>query len=493
MIASPIHYTDFYKTGHRQQYPKGTSLVYSNMTARGSRIPDIDWVVMFGLQYFLKEYLGYQFRINFFNRKQSNVIAEYKRRLDTSLGPDAVPMDHMVALHDLGYLPVVIKALPEGSIVPLRVPFLTIENTHPDFFWVTNFLETMMSNILWHPMTSATISSYYRSILDSYAHLTGGNKDFVQWQGHDFSMRGQTSMEASMLSGAGHLLSFTGTDTIPAIDFLETYYHADASKELIGGSVAATEHSVMCFGGEESEYQTYYRLLTEVYPKGIVSIVSDTWDYWNVVTQTLPLLKNVIMSRDGKLVVRPDSGDPVKIICGDYEAPEGSPAHKGTVQLLWETFGGRVNEKGFKELDPHIGVIYGDSITPERALNISHILKSRGFASTNVVYGIGSFTYQYVTRDTFGFAIKATAGIVDGKEIHVFKDPKTDNGVKKSAKGWISVVREDNRLTMIDQLYPSSPEMKDSLLIPVYQDGKLLIEYSLKDIRARLTKESYEY
>lgn len=489
-IINPIHFSDFYKTDHRRQYPKGTTLVYSNMTARGSRIEDIDHVIFFGLQYFMKEYLQFQFDVHFFNLPKLKAIESYKRRLDTSLGTNAVSMDHIEALHDLGCLPVRIKAVPEGTSVPMRVPFLTIENTHPDFFWVTNFLETLMSNVLWHPITAATIAAQYRSIFEAYAHMTSDMPEFAQWQGHDFSMRGHSSLESSCVSGAAHLLSFTGTDTIPAIDFLEEYYNADSSIELIGASVPATEHSVMCFGGETSEYDTFYRMITEVYPSGIVSIVSDTWDYWKVLTEILPALKDTIMKRDGKVVIRPDSGDPLKVICGDYQAVEGSPEHKGTAQLLWETFGGTINSKGYRQLDRHVGMIYGDSITMERATNISYLLKTKGFASTNMVYGIGSYTYQHVTRDTFGLAVKATAGVIEGKEMHVFKCPKTDSGIKKSAKGWISVVYdpEIETLKMIDELYPNDPRMKESLLVPVFENGNLLVDHKLSDIRERVKK-----
>ena len=482
-MINPIHYSDFYKTDHRRQYPPKTQGVYSNMTARGSRIKNIDNVVVFGLQYFVQEYLIARFRSEFFNQPKHKVVAQYKRRLDSALGPGAVGMEHIEALHDLGYLPVRIKALPEGSKCPMRVPFVTIVNTHPDFFWVTNFLETIMSNVLWHPMTSATIANSYRILLDEYAKLTSDIPEFVQWQGHDFSMRGHSSFESSCVSGGAHLLSFTGTDTIPAIDWLEQYYGANAAEELIGGSVPATEHSVMCMGGEESELLTFERLISDVYPKGIVSIVSDTWDYWKILIEVLPILKDKIMARDGKVVVRPDSGDPVKIICGDVNATPDSPEYWGTIQTLWDVFGGTVNSKGFKQLDPHIGCIYGDSITYDRALRILEGLRLKGFASTNIVFGIGSYTYQYVTRDTFGFAMKATSGVIDGKMIPIFKDPKTDNGLKKSARG---LLRVNPDYTLSEDVTPA--EEQEGLLQVVFEDGvRSNIQY-LKEIRERLAR-----
>lgn len=485
-MITPILYKDFYKTDHRRQYPSGTEMVYSNFTARTSRIPGVNHVVVFGVQYFIKDYLIRRFNDGFFSKPKADVIGQYKRRMDTSLGLGAISTEHLSELHDLGYLPIELKALPEGSRCPLRVPLLTIKNTLPNFFWLTNFLETILSNVLWHPITSATIAHEYRKLLDRFASETSDMPDFVQWQGHDFSMRGHASFESSLCSGAAHLLSFTGTDTIPAIDWLEHFYNADAEKELIGGSVPATEHSVMCLGGNEGEFKTFERLITETYPKGIVSIVSDTWDYWQVIGDFLPALKERILSRDGKVVIRPDSGDPVKIVCGDADAPEGSLQRKGSIECLWETFGGTVNSKGFKQLDPHIGLIYGDSITLQRCEQICQRLKEKSFASTNMVYGIGSYTYQYVTRDTFGFAVKATAGIVNGKQVEIYKDPKTDDGTKRSAQGYLSVYRdlETGDLCLKDKC--TKDEESNGFLRTVFKNGDLLIDQSLFQIRTRL-------
>lgn len=474
-----INLTDFYKTDHRRQYPNGTSLVYSNITARGSRIPGVTHVVVFGIQYFIKDYIQRRFNEGFFKQPKEKVVAAYKRRMDTSLGKDAISVAHIEALHDLGYLPVEIKALQEGTLCPMRVPFLTIKNTLPEFFWVTNFLETIMCNVIWGAMTSATTAHEYRKILTKAAEETSDMPGFVDWQGHDFSMRGMFGLEAALISGAGHLLNFTGTDTIPAIDFVEHFYGANAESELIGGSVPATEHSVMCLGGIETELDTYGRLLTEVYPTGIVSIVSDTWDYWKTL-QSLRDLKYVIMKRDGKLVIRPDSGDPVKIICGD-PASYNDDEYKGSIEILWEIFGGTTNSKGYKQLDPHIGLIYGDSITLDRCKEICQRLEEKGFASTNIVLGIGSYTYQHVTRDTFGFAMKSTYGVVNGKPQEIFKSPKTDNGIKNSAKG---LLRVNEDLTLSECV--SEEEEKTGLLRKVFMNGELFNETTLTEIRAKL-------
>lgn len=468
-MISPILYKDFYKTDHRRQYPKGTTLVYSNLTPRGSRIEGVDRVVVFGIQYFIKDYLMRRFNEGFFKQPKEKVIKAYKRRMDNALGPNAFPINHLEELHDLGYLPIKIKALPEGSLCPLRVPFLTIYNTMPEFFWLTNFLETIMSSVVWGAVNSATLAREYKKVLSRYSDETSNTPEFVQWQGHDFSMRGMFGLEAALISGMAHLTSFTGTDTIPAIDALENFYNADSDKELIGGSVAATEHSVMCMGGDKNEMETYKRLLTEVYPKGIVSIVSDTWDYWHVFDNILPELKDFIMNRDGKLVIRPDSGDPVKVTIE-------------SVERLWNIFGGTINPKGYKQLDSHVGIIYGDSITIKRCKEICEGLKNKGFSSTNMVLGIGSYTYQYNTRDTFGFAMKSTYGEINGIGIEIFKAPKTDFGIKNSAKGLLRV-NEDYSLSES----VSWKEEKEGLLEDIFIDGKLIKEYSLKEIRERIT------
>ena len=427
---NPLLLVDSYKIHHTRMYPENMSKLYSNLTPRKSRIKSINKVVVFGIQHFIITYLIEQFDTYFFGgcTKEKNeqnlenplylqakeifkesMIKEYKRHCP-------VDTKHIENLFDLGYLPLEIKTLEEGTECPIGVPLLTITNTHPNFGWLVNYMETLLSCMLWQSITSATIAYEYKKILDYYAKETTGSTEGVQWQGHDFSMRGMSSPESAILSGMGHLLSFTGTDTIPAIYQLEKSYNASG---LIGASVPATEHSVMCMGTKENEVDTFSRLL-DLYPEGILSVVSDTWDLWKVCTEYLPQLKDKILARNGKLVIRPDSGDPVDIICGEafnekgnyigqiakdmlqYYDYKAQAEHKGVIELLWDTFGGTINEQGYKVLDSHIGAIYGDSITMERATAICERLKAKGFASTNIIFGIGSYTYQYNTRDTFG-------------------------------------------------------------------------------------------
>jgi nicotinamide phosphoribosyltransferase len=496
---NPLLLTDGYKTGHHQQYPKGTTLVYSNFTPRSNKYAPkgCDQVVSFGQQMVMKQ-IHEAFEKEFFHQPKEYVCAEMKRELSMYLNTD-YDVSHFEALWDLQYLPIAVKAIPEGTLVPIKVPVLTIYNTHPDFYWVTNYLETILSNLLWKPMTSATIAHQYRKVLTKWQEKTDAEKSwFIDWQGHDFSMRGMDSVEAVISSGVAHLTSFMGSDSLPAIYGARKYYGAEGP---VGGSVNATEHSVMCAGGKEDEVETFRRLL-ETYPTGILSVVSDTWDLWKVCTEHLVTLKEEILARDGKLVIRPDSGDPVDILCGTFEwSPKESferassinfqeennftPEMKGVIELLWDVFGGTVNEQGYKVLDPHIGAIYGDSITIDRADEICRRLEGKGFASTNVVLGIGSFTYQYNTRDTFGFAMKATYVEVNGEGREIFKDPITDDGTKKSATGLLCVATDnEGKLVLADKV--SWDGEANGKLQTIYKDGKFANVTDLETIRKRL-------
>lgn len=496
MKITPTLMADFYKLSHREQYPNKTEVVYSTWTPRsGKHAPNIKEVVVFGFQGFVKE-MQETFQENFFDKPKDEVVNDYARIVKNCLGVQNPHTKHLEELHDLGYLPLKIKALDEGTLVPFRVPMLTVENTDGRFFWLTNYIETMASANLWKPCTSASLARVYRQILDKFALETTGSTAGVEFQGHDFSMRGMSGVEDAARTGVGHLLSFVGTDTIPAILYAEQYYGANVEKELVGCSVNATEHSVMCAGGKDDERETYRRLIEDTYPTGIVSIVSDTWDLWNTLDTILPSLKSSILARDGgpesldKVVIRPDSGDPADILCGNSNSTD-SRAQKGVVELLWDEFGGTVNDQGYKVLNPAVGAIYGDAITIDRCIDICERLKAKGFASTNVVYGIGSYTYQYQTRDSLGFAMKATSVTIDGKETPIFKQPITDDGTKNSAKGRVEVKdygdKEQGRLLVVEDSTDQITHNSDDLLTTLFEDGKLVKETTLAEIRSRLS------
>ena len=495
MNMNPILAIDGYKVSHRAQYPQGTTQVYSNFTPRSDRFfssPVADGkLVFFGLQGFLRWFMVDLFNDAFFARPQEDVVNEYKTVMDSYLGKDAVPVDHIRALHNLGYLPLHIKSLDEGSKVPMKVPVLTITNTRDEFFWLVNYLETVLSAELWKASTNATIAHHYRKVCEQWAVKTCSDMSHLDFQCHDFSFRGMAGLQDTMQAGAGHLLSFKGTDSIPSLLYARDHYTA-GEDYFIGASIPATEHSVMCMGEKEQEIETFRRLIVDLYPQGFVSIVSDTWDYWRVMTEYTHELKQIILNREGRVVFRPDSGDPVEILCGtgadDDTRNTRTPEEKGSVEVLWEIFGGTVNEKGYKVLDPHVGLIYGDSITLARADEILRRLEAKGFASSNVVFGVGSFTYQYNTRDTFGFAMKATWGAVNGEGRMIFKEPKTDSGLKRSARGLLRVERDaQGELQLHDE--QTWEQERTGELKTRFLDGKLYNVDHFEQIRQRLTAQ----
>lgn len=524
----PLLVADGYKICHHKLYMDGTEFVYSNATARSSRIKDQDKIVVFGIQYFIKEYLIDQWNKNFFEKDVEEVVAEYKRVISNYLGPSIIDEQKIRYLHSLGYLPIRIKALPEGALCPLQVPILTMINTDPKCYWLTNFLETVSQTATWILITSATTAFRFKKMLNFWADHTCDSRDFVQWQGHDFSMRGMGHPEMAKASGAAHLISFKGTDTIPSILFLEKYYGANIEKELIGASVTASEHSVQCsyFNEDSGDEDEYIEAMLNAQPDGIVSIVSDGYDYWKMITENFPKFKERIMGRNGKVVIRPDTGNPVRIVAGYrvtqksytkdelisrsqhhtfsmevwenceciqtvdnyYVLPDLSVIEeheaKGSIQVLYEKFGGAKNSKGYIDLDPHIGLIYGDSITYEIANEICARLAQKGFSSQNVVFGIGSYTYQYTTRDVYGLAFKATWIQVNGAPKAIFKNPKTGKS-KKSAKGLLRVdLNENNEYVLKDNC--SALEEQGGQLVTVFENGQLLVDHKLSEIRNRL-------
>ena len=486
------HTIDGYKVSHKEQYPIGTTQVYSNFTARNSKHfkqANFDGnVAVFGTQY-LVDYLHTLWRDTFFKKPLAVALDVISYRLKAYSGH--TDFSHFEQLHNLGYLPITIKALPEGTLVPLQTPILTITNTHPDFFWLPNYLETFISCELWHIIASATVSREYSKVLKHWSNLTCDNGDHLPFQAHDFSMRGHTSVHSAAKSGAAHLLFSMGTDTVPAIDFLEYYYH-----DFTGYSIPASEHSTMTaqiqsripeLDIRSAETATFKDLITRVYPSGIVALVSDSYNFWDTLTITLPELKDTIMARDGKLVIRPDSGNPIDVICGTYSQPSSrelsTPQEQGAIEVLWDIFGGTINNKGYKVLDPHIGLIYGDSITIDRADEICKRLEAKGFASSNIVFGLGSYTYQGTTRDTFGMAIKATAITNNGKLVELYKDPAGDSS-KKSAKGLMRVDLINDKYITHDQV--SWEAESGGCLKPIYSDGTILSREKFSTIKARL-------
>lgn len=515
---NPLLAEDGYKTSHHKMYRPGTTMVYSNFTTRNvKRMPDqAKKIVVFGIQYTFK-YIKDLYDENFFSQPKEVVCGEAKRYLSSYLGVD-YDVSHFEALHDLGYLPIKVKALPEGSIIGPNIPMFTICNTIPEFYWITNFLETLISALIWKPVHSASMAYGFKQILLKNAIETDKENVFgVNFQGHDFSFRGLQHLESATTSGLGWITSFMGTDTIPVLQAAKYYYNSDN----VGFSVPASEHSVassLCEVenvvdklGNVIEVKTNelagVRNLLKVYPKGILSMVSDTYDLWRMCTEYLPILKDEIMSRDGKLVIRPDSGDPVDIICGLYTKP-GSWAktefgkyyhhmaneeyhevskgeYFGLIESLWQVFGGTVNSQGFKVLDSHIGAIYGDAITLDRTEEICRRLKRKGFATTNIVLGVGSYSLGCASRDNQGGAVKCTYIEVAYVGREIFKDPITDRGTKKSAKGLLQVYKDTNNEFKLRDQCTWAEEVQGELQL-IFKDGEFVKETTIQEIRDRI-------
>lgn len=556
-----IAFKDFYKVHHPFMYLPNMNFLYTSLIARKSRLEGVDHVVAGGFQKVIKQYLIDHFNKTFFFTELRSIIndsslneafrdytqkileAKKNEMLTTYTRVCNVDTKHIEEIWELGYLPLKIKVLPEGTVVPIGVPLMTIQSTypkkHPFVGWLVNTLESLLSAEIWPVINAATLAHEYKKIFMHFAKMTDRhNLDFTNWQGHDFSFRGHHGIQAAILSGIGHLFSFYGTDTIPAIYELEDSYNATG---LIGGSVPVTEHSIEsmnAMGTMEGEYEHTLRLLS-IYSTGIVSKVSDTTDLWSYITEVLPKCKEQIMARDGKLVIRPDSGNPIDILCGlregvDYlyvnnkyyrakdleydsdlndptgegvwsiinDKPLNNSEIKGVIELLWDIFGGTINDQGYKVLDPHIGAIYGDSITLLRAREICTRLEAKGFATTNWVAGIGSMTYvggeatpghqHWVSRDLFGLAFKASYGEllheygIEAREI--FKDPITDNGTKKSKKGLLQVTFDEKIQDFVCKDQCTKEEEDSGLLEVIFEDGKLIKDENLETIRKRLSQ-----
>lgn len=574
------HATDVYKVGHAPLYPDGTEFAYSNFTPRSvrhfvhshsaSKLFD-DKVVVFGTTSSMKE-VHAMWQTTFFDVPKDVAVARYKRRMDKTLGKDVVDVNYIASLHDLGFLPVAVLSINEGERVGVKIPVYVIYSTIPGFYWVVNYLETVLSSFLWKRICNATIAYEYRRVFEHFAALTGAPKSFILYQGHDFSYRGMDGTEAAARASSGHLMMFRGTDTIPAIDYVEQFYPDPNSDDPIGESVVATEHAVATSNilsllkarldaihatpedvppevlesiRLSCEMQYIIDTIVRKVPRGIVSLVCDSFDFWGVI-RNLPMLKEHVLSRGpnenglSKVVIRPDSGDPVNIITGYKLAPQkyadaGDMATsiadpyefeeqyevcqvgdkyykielqyvdsgndyeqipeicitdevsieevKGAIECMWEVFGGTTNEKGFKVLSDRIGLIYGDSISVARQWEILERLMNKGFASNNVVLGIGSYSYQYNTRDTFGMAIKATAISLKDRLIELYKDPATADSEKKSACGLLKVIKDERgEYKLLDR----QKALDGGELTLMYRNGTFFKNPAFTEIRGKI-------
>ena len=484
---------DFYKAGHLGQYSDKMTKMYSTWTPRSNQYsPEADKVVWFGLQGFLKK-LKEDFDENFFKRDIEEIVAEYEHYIHNTFDKEKTS-DHIRELWNLGYLPLKICAIPEGVRVPFRVPCACIENTDKRFAWLTNYLETLWSCSMWLPTTTATTAYTFRKIIEKYTEMTSDKEGWSSVGCGDFSYRGMGSPEAAITSGAAFLTSFTKSSTIPCIQYLCKYYNADVSKEVVGGWSASVEHSCTTsnFAIDGNEEDFFVRMCLDICKNKPFSFVADSYDYFGFLDKILRKHKDIATNHPGGIRIRPDSGDPESIICGTIDEinENSSLEEKGTLRILDEIFGHTVNSKGYKVINGGIGVVYGDAITLERCESICKHMTAQGWAIENVIFGVGSYSLQYKTRDSQGWAYKATYAEVDGKPIMVFKDPKTDResgkAMKKSQKGMVYVYKDNDGEIYFEDGYTADTIPEGNLLQPVFENGKLLREDNLKDIRNRL-------
>ena len=476
-------YSDSYKQCHNRMYPQNQEELVSYLTPRKTMSEYFPKMVVYGIQPFLKD-MNEAFE-SFFADPIELVMYEYDHYIGAHLGLDNVARDRIIELHELGYLPLEIRALPEGSIVNMGIPIVEMRNTHPRFAWLVQWVECLLQTEVWPMCAYATVGWEYHKVAEKYYNMTAPGADPFMAMA-DFGFRGMSCLEDATRCSASWLLSFNKTSTIPALPYLDDYYNADCAKNKIGIGAVSTEHSVMAanYAIDGDEISFVKRMLTEIYPNTSFSMVSDTYDYWNMVNNIIPACKAEILAHNGKLLIRPDSGDMVSITIG-------------TIQKLWDEFGGTVNEAGYKVLDPHIGLIYGDGCTLNKVTEIYETLAHLGFAATNVVFGVGAFCFHalfspdnkftVLTRDTWGMAMKATCGTFGGWTVPIFKDPKTDNGLKKSQRGCCMVIwDEEMKLFRCSDGWDEWVEDEATALIPVYKDGESINEQEFLNIRARL-------
>ncbi len=446
--------TDGYKVTHWKQYPPGTEIVYSYLESRGGKFPS---TIFFGLQYYLKRYL------------EGVVITQAKiDEADEKLGPYIGPehynragWEHILKEHG-GRLPVRIRAVPEGADITVKNVLMTIENTDPNCFWLTNFLETMLVKV-WYSITVATQSNYARRKLGYYLDKTG-NVEGLDFMLHDFGYRGVSSEESAGIGGAAHLINFNGTDTIAAIEFLREYYHP--GDQLIGASIPASEHSTITSWGADNELEAMRNMLKS-YPTGHVACVSDSYNIWRACSEYWgKTLRKDVLSRNGTLVVRPDSGDPASV---DVRC----------LQLLGEALGQTTNDKGYKVLHPKVRLIQGDGVSYESIGEILEAMVFDGWAAENIAFGSGGALLQKLDRDTQKFAFKCSAIRVNGEWNDVYKQPITDPG-KQSKRGRLRLIQNHGW----NSFATSNGEGED-VLQDVFLNGDVVIEQNLADIRAR--------
>ena len=458
MQPNIILLTDSYKVSHYKQYPAGTTQIYSYFESRGGQFENLTF---FGLQNYLIEYLAGQVVTQAkINQAEKLFSAHFgDKKLFNKAGWKYILKEHK------GYLPVRIKAVPEGMVIPTHNVIMTVENTDPNCFWLTNFLETLLVQ-MWYPCTVATISREVKLLITKYLEQTG-DPETIDFKLHDFGFRGVSSVEGAGIGGAAHLVNFMGTDTVVALTFIQEYYGTD---EIFGYSIPAAEHSTITSWGQAHEVDAYRNMLRQ-YPEGLVAVVSDSYDVYYACEKLWgEVLKEEILGRNGTLVVRPDSGVPKDVVLK-------------CVEILGDKIGFSINEKGYKVLNPKIRVIQGDGVNYESIGEILENLKIHGWSADNVGFGMGGALLQKVHRDTQKFAFKCSCATVNGEDRDVFKDPITDHG-KRSKKGRLKLVYENGQY-QTKALY----EAGEDILQTVFENGVILQEIDFEVIKANSNRK----
>lgn len=500
-MVKPYLATDFYKVSHAMNvtgtntpalHPEKIETVYETLTPRqNTYFPYDNRMVVFGYEYFAHKLIE-EWQTEFFNKPWDDIKDDFK--VFEAMSNEQV-YNSVVAkfkeLHDLGYLPIEMMSLPEGTLVPMRVPVLTIRNTKKEFYWLPGYLETTLLANTFVTSSLASVARQFRKVAEKYAQKSADNSDYIDYQFHDFSQRGQHGDDAAVLAGIGHLTSFKGTDAIPAVKALMDLYGNYST--TYGASVVATEHSIMeSLGGEFGTNRRgqlkAYRSLIERNPNGVLSVVSDTYNYWDVIDYVLPKLKDKIMKRNGKLVIRPDSLDEKREKTGQTIHNAGEQLAV-TLDALYKTFGGHVNSKGYKVLDPHVGVIHGEGITLDNVESIFNQILKAGFSAENVTLGVGAYVYSVnVSRDDFGQALKATDCVIDGAELPVFKAPHSiAEAFKQSAHGAVSVHGASGKYELVEYLkMDEAKNDPDNQMDVLYSHEKGVKLTPFADIRKRI-------
>lgn len=445
--------SDSYKYSQWNQYPDGTTRVYSYIESRGGKW---DKTVFFGVQAFIKEYLLTPITKEDVDEAEALILAHGEPF-------NRAGWDYIV--NELkGVLPVVIKAAPEGLVIPTNNVLCTIENTDPKCYWLTSFLETALLRAIWYPTTVATNSYMSKQIILKYLEQTGDPAG-INFKLHDFGFRGVSSYESAGLGGMAHLINFMGTDTIAALLYARKYYGADVA----GFSIPAMEHSTVTSWGRENEVEAYRNMLNKyAKPGALLACVSDSYDIYNACKLWGTELKQQIIDSGAMVVIRPDSGDPATVVANCLE-------------ILDKYFGSVVNEKGYKVLN-NVRVIQGDGITGESIEAILNYITSLGYSADNVAFGQGGALLQGVDRDTQKFAMKCSSALINDVWIDVYKDPVTDTG-KRSKKGRVTLFRNKD-----GNYYSGVEDWHDPVLVPVFRDGELLNEISFDQVRANSLK-----